>query len=674
MDDRSNAFVPESAVRCVHCGDAHPAAFTHCPRTGKPLSTGRALIGRIVADRYKVTGLLGEGGMGAVYVAEHLLIGRTVAIKRLHPELAADAKSVARFQREARAAASTGHENIVDILDMGFGEDGAPFLVMEFLKGHSLAETLRRDGNLPPARACFIVGQVLAGLSAVHAREIVHRDLKPDNVFLVKRAGRVDHVKVLDFGISKMLRETEALALTRTGVTLGTPFYMSPEHARGVKGLDHRVDLYATGVMLYECLSGRVPYLDANYHALLQAILRSEPPQIATLVPALDPVLSAIVHRAIARDPRDRFATAREMLLALVPFGAVDPGQDDDEPNVFTPRSDIGSLDTEAHRATTPIETRGLRSGPTPAGASVNLRKVTSSPADRSAISGTRPASSPPPPPPPPPIILQNTSSAGLRESRVPYAASPPAARAQRGDPSGPVRLAKPTPTSSTRPRPAGLDARASTLPEMRGSTLPDMRGSTLPDVRGSTLPETRVKGSLIVAALEHLERQHGRETLARITEDLEPGMRSTTRGMILPVAWLPLTLYEALLVAAERALGSGSGMVASELGAATASRDMPTAHRSFMQSATPTMAVDRIPQIWKLYHSTGEVKIEEGGTGMWRVEVLGVSPDSYLHTMAMAGFYQRLLELTGAREPRASVVQSRSRGDDRTITALRWR
>ena len=655
-------------MRCVHCGDDHLAAFTHCPRTGKPLSTGRALIGRIVADRYKVTGLLGEGGMGAVYVAEHLLIGRTVAIKRLHPELAADAKAVARFQREARAAASTGHENIVDILDMGFGEDGAPFLVMEFLKGHSLAATLRRDGNLPPARACFIVGQVLAGLSAVHGREIVHRDLKPDNVFLVKRAGRVDHVKVLDFGISKMHRETEALALTRTGVTLGTPFYMSPEHARGVKGLDHRVDLYATGVILYECLSGRVPYLDANYHALLQAILRGEPPQIATLVPELDPALAAIVHRAIARDPRDRFATAREMLLALVPFGAVDPGQDDDEPDVSTPRADIGSLDTEAHRTTTPIETRGLRSGPTPAGASVSMRGVTPPPADRSAISGTRPASSPPAPAAP------GASSAGLRESRFPYAASPLAGRAQRADPSGPVRVAQPTPTSSTRPRPAGVDARASTLPEMRGSTLPDMRGSTLPESRASTLPETRVKGSLIAAALEHLERQHGPEMLERITEDLEPGIRATMRGMILPVAWLPLTLYDALLVAAERALGSGSGMVASELGAATASRDMPTAHRSFMQSATPMTAVDRIPQIWKLYHSTGEVKIEEGGTGMWRIEVLGVSPDSYLHTMAMAGFYQRLLELTGAREPRASVVQSRSRGDDRTITALRWR
>ena len=182
------------------------------------------------------------------------------------------------------------------------------------------------------------------------------------------------------------------------------------------------------------------------------------------------------------------------------------------------------------------------------------------------------------------------------------------------------------------------------------------------------------MKGSFVVAALEHLEKQHGRDVLERVTAGLEPEVRSVVRGMILPVAWLPLSLYDALLAAAERTLGSGSGTIAAELGSATASRDMPTAHRSFMQSATPLMAVDRIPQLWKLYHTGGEAKVEVGGTGMWRVENVGVTPDTYLHAMAMAGFYQRLLELAGAREPRASVVQSRARGDERTLTALRWR
>ncbi|MCZ7686517.1 MAG: serine/threonine protein kinase [Sandaracinaceae bacterium] len=143
----------------------------------------------MIANRYRVLGLIGEGGMGAVYVAEHLLIGRKVALKRLHPELMGDPKAVARFQREARAAAAIGHEHIVEVIDLGFGEDEAPFLVMEYLRGSSLAEVLRKSGKLEPRRACHIAGQLLAALSAVHARGIVHRDLKPDNILLTQRRG-----------------------------------------------------------------------------------------------------------------------------------------------------------------------------------------------------------------------------------------------------------------------------------------------------------------------------------------------------------------------------------------------------------------------------------------------------------------------------------------------------
>jgi Protein kinase domain len=508
MANRSNASAPESPVSCVHCGDEHPAAFTHCPRTGKPLSAGRALIGRVIAERYRVTGLLGEGGMGAVYMAEHLLIGRMVALKRLHPELASDAKAVARFQREARAAAATGHDNIVDILDMGFGEDGAPFLVMEYLKGHSLAETLRSETRLAPTRAAFIVGQVLAGLAAVHGRDIVHRDLKPDNIFLVKRPGRSDHVKVLDFGISKMQRENESMALTRTGVTLGTPFYMSPEHARGVKGLDHRVDLYATGVMLYECLTGRVPYRDENYHALLQAILRAEPPPLHSLVPELDAGLAALVHRAIARDPRDRFLTAREMLLALVPYGAVDVGHDENDAAasptqrpagqlIYAPRSDIGSLDTEAHRLTTPA----VRPSPVGADAMLAVAAAMTMRATGSHSAGSTPAPAAPASP-----------AEAVREARAKYTAAQGAAQGApkpaRGDASGPVRISGPTPAPN-------LTARA--------------RSSIAPHAHGAA---TQVKASMIVAALEHLEKQHGRAVLDKITDELEPDARAIARSV----------------------------------------------------------------------------------------------------------------------------------------------
>ncbi|HEY8427228.1 MAG TPA: serine/threonine-protein kinase, partial [Sandaracinaceae bacterium] len=318
---------PEESAPCRYCGEPHPASFSHCPNTGRSLHAGRALIGRVIANRYRVLGLIGEGGMGAVYVAEHLMIGRKVALKRLHPELMGDAKAVARFQREARAAAAIGNEHIVEVLDLGFGEDQAPFLVMEYLRGSSLASVLRRERRLEPRRACHIVGQLLAALSAVHARGIVHRDLKPDNIILTHRRGDPDFVKVVDFGISKMQKEEDgALALTRTGVMLGTPFYMSPEQARGIQELDHKVDLYAAGVILYGCLTGRLPFDGENYHQLLQAILRGTHPTVRELRPELPEDLSAVVERAIALEPSARYASAREMLLALVPHGARDPG------------------------------------------------------------------------------------------------------------------------------------------------------------------------------------------------------------------------------------------------------------------------------------------------------------------------------------------------------------
>ncbi|MBX7197552.1 MAG: protein kinase, partial [Sandaracinaceae bacterium] len=311
------------AVRCPHCTEAHPPTYSHCPRTGKPLQTGPALVGRIIAGRYRVTGILGEGGMGAVYIAEHLLLGRKVAIKRLHPELTGDEKAVARFQREARAAAATGHEHIVEVLDLGYAEDGAPYLVMEYLRGVALAQVLKQEGRLPLARAANIIGQVLAALAAVHQREIVHRDLKPDNVFLTRRGGVQDYVKVLDFGISKMKQdEGEPTNLTRTGVTMGTPYYMSPEQARGMRKLDHRVDLYAVAVMMYECLTGRLPLMGDNYHALLQQILRVEPLPPSSIVPGLPAALDAVLLKGLAKDPAQRFSSAAEMLEALAPFGA----------------------------------------------------------------------------------------------------------------------------------------------------------------------------------------------------------------------------------------------------------------------------------------------------------------------------------------------------------------
>ncbi len=673
-------------VPCAHCGETHPASYTHCPKTGRALHSGKALIGRLIADRYRVVGLLGEGGMGAVYVAEHTLIGRKVALKRLHPELAADAKSVARFQREARAAAATGHENIVEILDLGFAEDGAPFLVMEYLKGRSLATTLRREGRLAPARACHILGQVLAALSAVHREQIVHRDLKPDNIFLTRRSGHADYVKVLDFGISKMRRdEDEAMDLTRTGVMLGTPFYMSPEQARGVKTLDHRVDLYACGVILYECLSGKLPFDGQNYHALLQAILAGQPPKLTSLVPELDPSLCAVVDKAIARDPAARHQYAREMLSTLVPFGAIDVGPEEPDGNDGT-----ASEPAQALLETTPMSPEQLRDraerpsagAPTTTPVTPHDRPTTTTPVGggRSPEADDevefllarlpRPKRLDGPPrrfaatsedwigSGTPSTPLAFSTSAGVREAVTPYP-SESLVRASRfaREPSGSVFT--------------GFDARS--RPDRSVPGRPSI-SSREAESRSLVPGEAHVKGTFLVACMEHLEQAHGGAGLGRVLGALSTDVRSRLTGVVLPVAWFPLDVYDRLLDAAERTLGGGDGTLALEIGAATAARDLPTTHRLFMQSATPAMALTRIPQLWRTYHSRGEVLISQVPAGGWRLEVRDLSPETYLHAMAMCGFYQKLLELAGARDVRVALLSSRGRGEERTVTSLRWR
>jgi serine/threonine-protein kinase len=359
---------------CVHCGGRHPRSFAHCPETGHAITAGQGLVGHLVANRYRVKALLGEGGMGAVYEAEHVLLGRPVALKRLHPTLAADDVAVRRFQLEARAAAATGHPHVVDILDLGFAEDGAPYLVMELLSGEPLSGVLERDDSLSPPRACRIAMQVLDALEAVHARGIVHRDLKPDNVFLSRSPRGDGHVKVVDFGISKIRGDRdEGLGLTGTGVLLGTPYYMSPEQARGALDLDSRVDLYAVGVILYEALCGRRPFAGDNYHALLHAVLEGDPVPLETRAPAVSRDLADIVRWAMAPDRERRVDRASELRRALEPFAGT---AGDDRPSDAAKRAS-GFGPTE-HGAIPAVRTR-LGRPPDPASARPSRRPWPSS-------------------------------------------------------------------------------------------------------------------------------------------------------------------------------------------------------------------------------------------------------------------------------------------------------
>ncbi len=282
-------------------------------------------LGTLLSAKYRLDRVLGVGGMGTVYAAENVAIGRPVAVKVLAATYANHPHALARFAREARAAARIGHPNIVDVLDMGSTDDGLPYIVLERLEGQDLHARLSRTGPLDPALAVDTACQVLSGLGAAHAAGIVHRDLKPENVFLTPRGSRLDFVKILDFGVAKFhdALEASAVRMTRDGTILGTPGYMSPEQAVGSTAVDARSDLYSVGVLLYEMLSGELPYPGQNYNEVIVAIAMSDPRALREIAPQVPVGLASIVARAMSRAPADRFQTAAEFKDALDPFGEV---------------------------------------------------------------------------------------------------------------------------------------------------------------------------------------------------------------------------------------------------------------------------------------------------------------------------------------------------------------
>jgi serine/threonine-protein kinase len=715
----------------MHCGERHPVSYTHCPKTGKPLTSGRALIGRVIAGRYRVIGLLGEGGMGAVYVAEHTLLGRKVALKRLHPELAGNEKAVQRFHREARAAAATGHEHIVEVLDLGYAEDGAPYLVMEYLRGQSLAAVLRREGRMDPRRACDIVGQMLAALEAVHHQQIVHRDLKPDNVLLTRRGGRSDYVKILDFGISKMkCDENESFDLTRTGVMMGTPFYMSPEQARGVKNLDHRVDLYAVGVILYEAITGRVPFEADNYHQLLQAILRHEPRRPSELAPGVDPGLDAIVLRALSKEPAQRFPSAAAMLLALVPYGArFGEGavlQSREEPEFVANRHDTPTLALDgpteaalpiatteslavpprANAPRTPAPAQRLRSdavaqspvasgGGAAAGSGPRYFFATSDDWDEARARATLKSASARGPGGREgaarrgfgrPDHAGGGEPSGLAMFRKAAASARDGGAFGRRDPSGSFSLRE----SPTRERegPRLIEPREPEASMVRdptaafiGQPAPSPTSAAAAQVPPPSAPhvtparsEPEVKGSLVISALDYLESAHGSAPVDALRAQLDHDAKQCLAGVLLPTAWLPLALYDQVLRAAERVVGGGEGTVAQAIGRATAERELSTIYRSFVLNASPAAAAERIPQLYRTFHAHGHARVTTRSGGLVRVEIDAGAPESLVYAWAMAGFFHRMLELSGARDVRPSVVSCRGHGNEKTTLMLRWR
>jgi hypothetical protein len=276
-------------------------------------------IGQLIEGKYRIIRLIGEGGMGAVYEGENIRITRRVAIKVLHAGYTENKEVLQRFEREAQAAGRIGNEHILEVLDLGELPNKDHYIVMELLDGEPLSGRIKRLSRMSPFDLGPLTRQVLEGLKAAHDAGIYHRDLKPDNIFILRqRGGRPDFVKIIDFGISKFQPLSgDGMKMTRTGAVMGTPYYMSPEQASGSQEADHRSDLYSVGVIMFEAVTGQVPFEAATFNQLMFKIVLSDVPRPEAYVPDLDPAFASLISKAMARDVTQRFQTAQDFMDAI---------------------------------------------------------------------------------------------------------------------------------------------------------------------------------------------------------------------------------------------------------------------------------------------------------------------------------------------------------------------
>ncbi|MDQ3037144.1 MAG: serine/threonine protein kinase [Myxococcota bacterium] len=366
---------------CASCGRPNPRDARFCAGCGhrflgedgdaEPEHVADPLVGRTIADRYRIDQMIGRGGMGVVYRVEHVRIGKMMAMKLLHGELARDPDVMKRFRREAEAASKLDHPNTVQVFDFGRSE-GLMYLIMELLGGKDLGVIVELEGSLPFVRVARIAAQIAGSVAQAHARGIVHRDLKPENVRVLSDAAEPDFVKVMDFGLAKLREHDDAggASITRAGFIVGTPYYMAPEHIRG-EGTDPRSDVYALGALMYKCLTGVPPFWAPSPVGVLTKHLTEPvvPPSVKSARRDIPKEADAIVMRAMEKDPRARQQSMGELRDELVSWlrshgedtGAFGSGRVTRPPEVPYELTDSGRKVQVATRSEVERYERGLR-------------------------------------------------------------------------------------------------------------------------------------------------------------------------------------------------------------------------------------------------------------------------------------------------------------------------
>ncbi|MDB4965953.1 MAG: serine/threonine protein kinase with repeat, partial [Myxococcales bacterium] len=317
---------------CTQCGAATPDDARFCPRCGAPVAAAGGsdpMLGKVIADRYLLVEKVGQGGSGTIYRGEHTTLRKRVAVKVLHAQLSTDDTALERFRREATTVAELDNDHILQVLDFGRTDDNRLFFAMEHLEGEPLTKVIEREKTLPFPRAIDIAGQIAEALTDAHELGYVHRDLRPRNIFLTNRRGRADFVKLLDFGLAKLVLPNVEAKQTAMGMTFGDPRYMSPEQARG-ESLDRRSDIYSLGAIAFEMLTGTPPYTGSGTFEILQQHLDAPVPRVRDRRGDCPEWLDAVVQRALAKQPDGRFSTVHKVLESLQaqqPPGIVDAAE-----------------------------------------------------------------------------------------------------------------------------------------------------------------------------------------------------------------------------------------------------------------------------------------------------------------------------------------------------------